>query len=193
MHLGRVLRQAREDREISQEDLAARSGVQQSAISAYERERRVPGWHAAERLFAAMGLQMRIGLEPLDTDIDAQIDQYAALSQDERVRQLPSCLQHLDEVLAGVPLVVTGAAAAALHGVPVPVRRIDLLVPDTDAAVDALCAQLRQYFSRLWDPKPSPGWARTTTQRCCASTRRPSGRSSSTRSGSPSSTGFRRP
>jgi len=153
MHIGRVLRKAREDHEVSQEHLAARSGVAQSAISAYERERRVPGWAAAERLFAALGLQMRIELEPLDADIDRQIDEYAALPRRERLRKVPACLQNLGLLLGGVPLVVTGAAAAALQDVPLAVRRVDLLVPDTDAALDALCASLRTYVARLWDPK----------------------------------------
>jgi transcriptional regulator with XRE-family HTH domain len=142
MRIGCLLRRARESRELSQEDLAELSGISQSVISAYERERKQPGWVAAERLFAAMGLQMRIELEPLDADLDRQIDAYAAMTAEERLRALPYVLKALDSHLEGIPLVVTGAAAAALHGVPVPVRRVDLLLPDTDAAVDAFCAQL---------------------------------------------------
>jgi transcriptional regulator with XRE-family HTH domain len=142
MRIGCLLRRARESRELSQEDLAELSGISQSVISAYERERKQPGWVAAERLFAAMGLQMRIELEPLDADLDRQIDAYAAMTAEERLRALPYVLKALDSHLEGIPLVVTGAAAAALHGASVPVRRVDLLLPDTDAAVDAFCAQL---------------------------------------------------
>jgi transcriptional regulator with XRE-family HTH domain len=153
VHIGRLLRQAREARELSQDDLAAMSGVRQSAISEYERERRVPGWTAARRLFAAMGLQMRIELEPLDADLDRLIDAYAALPWQERARRLPYCLKDLDGHFAGVPLVVAGAGAAALQGVPVPVNRADLLVLDTDPALQALCERLRALVARLWDPQ----------------------------------------
>lgn len=153
MRIGCLLRRARESRELSQEDLAELSGISQSVISAYERERKQPGWVAAERLFAAKGLQMRIELEPLDADLDRQIDAYAAMTAEERLRALPYVLKALDSHLEGIPLVVTGAAAAALHRVPVPVRRVDLLLPDTDAAVDAFCAQLRKYLGRLWRPE----------------------------------------
>jgi transcriptional regulator with XRE-family HTH domain len=153
VHIGRLLRQTREGSALTQEALAAASGVRQTAISAYERERRVPAWKTAERLFAAMGVQMRIELESLDADIDRQIDSYAAMSWPERARKLPYYLLRLDTQFPGVPLVVTGAAAAALHGAPVPVSRIDLLVQDTDAALKALCAPLRELLARLWDPE----------------------------------------
>jgi transcriptional regulator with XRE-family HTH domain len=153
MRIGDVLRRARESQELSQEALAAMSGVAQSVISAYERDRRQPSWVAAERLFAEMGLQMRIELEPLDADLDRQIDAYAAMTAEERLRELPYCLKELDGHFGGIPLVVTGAAAAALQGAPVPVRRVDLLILDEDAALDAFCAQLGKYFSRLWQPE----------------------------------------
>jgi transcriptional regulator with XRE-family HTH domain len=153
MRIGRLLHRTRESQELSQEELAARSGIPQSAISAYERERKQPGWAAAERLFAAMGLQMRIELEPLDADLDRQIDAYAAMPPEERTRNLPYCLKNLDENFGGIPLVVTGAAAAALQGAPVPVRRLDLLILDDDAALDAFCAELGRYFARLWQPE----------------------------------------
>jgi hypothetical protein len=100
-----------------------------------------------------MGLQMRIELEPLDADLDRLIDTYATLPWQERARRLPYCLQDLDGHFAGVPLVVTGAGAAALQGVPVPVNRADLLVVDTDPALQALCERLSALLARLWDPE----------------------------------------
>lgn len=80
-----------------------------------------------------MGLQMRIELEPLDADLDGLIDAYAALPWQERARRLPYCLEDLDGHFAGVPLVVTGAGAAALPQLPIDQVRVTLVEPPPGA------------------------------------------------------------
>jgi predicted transcriptional regulator len=55
MESGSVLRGARRDARLSQSDVARRSGVAQSVISAYESGRREPGIRTLARLVEATG------------------------------------------------------------------------------------------------------------------------------------------
>lgn len=70
-----LLRTARDMAEVTQAELAARAGVSQQSISAYETGRKDPTVTTLTRLLAAAGLEMRIRLEPLDSH-DAVLEQY---------------------------------------------------------------------------------------------------------------------
>jgi predicted nucleotidyltransferase/DNA-binding XRE family transcriptional regulator len=59
---GALLRQARKRAGLSQVDLAARAGVTQSVISAYESGQRQPSIPALARLVDAAGLELTLGL-----------------------------------------------------------------------------------------------------------------------------------
>ena len=59
---GALLRQARKRVGLSQVDLAARAGVTQSVISAYESGQRQPSIPALARLVDAAGLELTMGL-----------------------------------------------------------------------------------------------------------------------------------
>lgn len=61
---GEVLREARTRSQLSQTDLARRSGVAQSVISAYESGRREPGVHTLARLVAATGHELALEVVP---------------------------------------------------------------------------------------------------------------------------------
>lgn len=63
-----LLRQARRRASLSQSDLARRAHVAQSVISAYESSRRDPSLSTLERLVAATGHHLVLGLEP-DPDV----------------------------------------------------------------------------------------------------------------------------
>ena len=60
---GALLRQARKRAGLSQVDLAARAGVTQSVISAYEPGQRQPSIPALARLVDAAGLELTLGLQ----------------------------------------------------------------------------------------------------------------------------------
>ena len=59
---GALLRQARKRAGLSQVDLAARAGVTQSVISAYESGQRQPSIPALARLVGAAGFELTLGL-----------------------------------------------------------------------------------------------------------------------------------
>ncbi len=59
---GALLRQARKRAGLSQVDLAARAGVTQSVISAYESGQRQPSIPALTRLVGAAGFELTLGL-----------------------------------------------------------------------------------------------------------------------------------
>ena len=59
---GALLRQARQRADLSQVDLAARAGVTQSVISAYESGQRQPSIPALARLVNATGFELTLGL-----------------------------------------------------------------------------------------------------------------------------------
>jgi uncharacterized protein len=61
---GAVLRDARTRARLSQADVARRSGVAQSVISAYESGRREPGVQTLARLVAATGHQLVLDVVP---------------------------------------------------------------------------------------------------------------------------------
>jgi predicted nucleotidyltransferase/DNA-binding XRE family transcriptional regulator len=60
-----VIREARRRARLSQTDVARRSGVAQSVISAYESGRREPGVETFARLVEATGHQLEFALVPL--------------------------------------------------------------------------------------------------------------------------------
>jgi uncharacterized protein len=59
---GALLRQARKRAVLSQVDLAARAGVTQSVISAYESGQRQPSLPVLARLVDAAGFELTLGL-----------------------------------------------------------------------------------------------------------------------------------
>ncbi len=133
MDTAELLRQARARSDLTQAEVARRSGTDPSVLSAYERGRRLPSIATLDRLLAVCGLQLHAELEPLHADLDRQIDQLAALDPHARLLRAARWGQDVPEALAALvgsdtPFAVTGPAAALLLGVPVPVARIDLTV-----------------------------------------------------------------
>lgn len=59
---GALIRQARQGARLSQTDLARRAGVAQSVISAYEADRREPGFRTLVKLIEATGHQLAVEL-----------------------------------------------------------------------------------------------------------------------------------
>jgi uncharacterized protein len=62
---GAVLRDARERARLSQTDVARRSGIAQSVISAYESGRREPGVRTLARLVKATGHELELDVVPV--------------------------------------------------------------------------------------------------------------------------------
>jgi len=64
MALGEVFRHAREQRRLSQRELAVRAGLSSSFITRLERDLTNPTWQTIEKLAAVLGAEPRLRLVP---------------------------------------------------------------------------------------------------------------------------------
>jgi hypothetical protein len=84
-----------------------------------------------DRLFDALGRQLRVTVEDRDADLDAGMD--GAVNADDRLAGELHTARILTRRLdPGVAFLLDGQLAAALHGVPVKVRRTDLAFAEDD-------------------------------------------------------------
>lgn len=84
-----------------------------------------------ERLFRALGQQLRLDVEPLDADLDDAID-LARRQDPEAVAIQLEGLASLLRRAPGLGYVIDGELAALLHGVPIRTQRYDLAVAQDD-------------------------------------------------------------
>jgi transcriptional regulator with XRE-family HTH domain len=143
--LGAALRHQRELRNLRQTDLAERAEVSQGAVARAERGDRA-ALPMVEKLFAALGLQLRIELEPLDAQVDAALDKLAARPLAEHIAELR--LAEIADQLADLPFAFDGATAAVLQGAPLPGRLVHLAMEWS--AADAFTAWLEGHYGQRW-------------------------------------------
>lgn len=74
---GRLLKEARSRRGISQQRLATRAGTTQSAISRIERDRVSPSVETLRSLLHLVGEDLVLGVEPRDAGIDRTLNRGA--------------------------------------------------------------------------------------------------------------------
>jgi transcriptional regulator with XRE-family HTH domain len=129
--LGRLIRQEREAANLSLADLAARAGISQNNLGRIERATLAPSLETMEKIFLALGLQLRLDVEPLDDDLGTQLERLSWLPLTERLER--SGLSHLLTTLDNVAFVLDGALAANLLGVPLPVDALDLVLTWADS------------------------------------------------------------
>jgi transcriptional regulator with XRE-family HTH domain len=151
--VGARLRRVREHAGLTQQQLADRCGIRQSAISAIENGHRSPTIRQIEGLFRALGLDVWMFTESHRDDIDVLMDEFAGLDPMARLDRaylfFPWRLWLPGLVALGA--VVGGRVAAVLQGATVPADCLEVFVPDDDHAVDTLVRLLHQ---------------RMTTRRC---------------------------
>ncbi|MFC4107716.1 helix-turn-helix domain-containing protein [Micromonospora zhanjiangensis] len=139
--IGRLLRDERERAGLSQGALAYRAGASQQCVSRFETGVSAPTTMLVDRLFAALGQQVRIDLEPLDADLDEEIARAATANAswvETRVHDMRYLLRQVPELA----YLVDGELAAALHGVPIRPGRIELAFADgdRDRVADWICS-----------------------------------------------------
>ena len=157
MNIGTMLRDRRDKAALTQSELARRAGVSQSTISAVERGTRRPSLTLIGRVLAALGLQIRLGVEQLeepDADLDAAIEAVRATLLVDRLSGFRFDGAALLRMLAPAEPVVEGSAGAILHGAPVPGRAWDIAVER--ARLDALTDVIRRSYAERW----SDVWSR---------------------------------
>lgn len=147
--LGTTLRRQRESQRLTQQALASLAGTSQAAIARIERGDRAPSVPMLERLFTALGVQLTIGVEPLDAHVDAAIGRQTETALVDRIAD--ASIDKVAVALADIPHVFHGASAALLHGVPVPVEAFDLALAWRDA--EAFTAWLDRRYGRRWHEK----------------------------------------
>lgn len=149
--LGRLLRLERERRGWSQRTLAARAATSQQCVSRFEQGTADPTTVVIERLFRALGQQLRLDVEAVDADLDGDIESARAHGVDAIVLRL----QNLGILLrrsSGLQYLVDGELAARLQGVPIPATRFDLAVAQDD--LPSLSSWVREMPNwRRWDER----------------------------------------
>ncbi|WP_194823608.1 helix-turn-helix domain-containing protein, partial [Micromonospora sp. S-DT3-3-22] len=127
-----LLRRERGAQRLTQQQLADRAGTSQSAVARVERGGRVPSLDLVERLFAALGRQLAVTTEQLDSHLDAEMDKLAGRSTADRIDELG--LDRLLDRLGELPHLLTGGTAALLQGAPVPLDAVEIAVRWRDSA-----------------------------------------------------------
>lgn len=129
--------------------MAALAEVDQAAVARFERGERAPTIAVLERLLAAMDVQLVIGVEPLDAQLDARIDGLAARPIAERIDGLG--LDRLLDRLTDFPQVITGSTAALLQGAPVPVDALEIALRWQDSK--AFTHWLETHYGQRWNAR----------------------------------------
>lgn len=142
MDVGALVRRARRESGLTQHALAELAGVQRQTVTGIESGRRRPSLETLVGLLAAAGLQMRVELEPLDSDVRRLIEERRALAEPSAdvvgAWRLFTTLLEMDAVAYRVE----GLAAAALIGAPVAVPTIQVALAATDATYEWLARHL---------------------------------------------------
>lgn len=148
--IGRLLREEREKAAWTQLAFAKQVNTSQQWLSKVERGTAAPTTATVERLFAALGMKLRVTVVPLEADLDERIDALASASDEDRADVIRRHSVMLSR-LAGVRYVFNGRLAAFLQGAPVPAKRLELAITAADLA--ALSAAIRTINCLRWDER----------------------------------------
>lgn len=131
MDAGTVVRRAREAACLSQASLAELSGMSRAGVNEIETGKRSPTVRTLDRLLAACGLQLRVGLEPLRAELDERVAAYTGGDVPGLTDSWADIADGLDDLRAAgmlraprrgpVTWAVDGSAALVLHGFAAPV------------------------------------------------------------------------
>lgn len=133
---------------LSQEQFAHRVGLTQSGLSRIETGRRNLDWATLVRLLAFFDLQPVLATESVDASLDVVLDREAMRGQWDWFDDLPDgrlLLRMLDEL----PLTADGSFGARMHGLPVTVGEVDLLVDPVHKALPTVNTWLGGWFAQV--------------------------------------------
>jgi transcriptional regulator with XRE-family HTH domain len=114
--IGHLLRAERQARRMSQAALARAAGTSQQSVSQLETGRFAPTTAVVERVFAALGWRLRLDVEPLDAELDAEVARAAEQTAEDVELVLEDLASLLRRRPKKLPYLVDGELAARLHG-----------------------------------------------------------------------------
>jgi transcriptional regulator with XRE-family HTH domain len=171
MDVAALLKQARTEVELSQRQLARQLGVPSSTLSRYETGSALPSLPMLDRILAACGKDLQGTLVHRHADLDADLDRLGSLSHYARLSDIDLLTPRFVDQLGKLGSVLIGGAwAAALHGIPREHDHGRLWVAGDDEAITALAAFLHRQMARIREegefcgPEVRPGtFARNPT------------------------------
>ncbi len=149
MEIAALIKQARQDAQVTQKELGRRVGRSRESISQLEAGVRTPSFASLEEILAALGKQMKVELEPLDADVRQQIVEHR--HDPDLPGRVWFAVEGIED-LADLDLRVEGLAAAALLGAPVTVGDPQIAVAHTERSMEWLADKLRHDRIRLRPP-----------------------------------------
>jgi transcriptional regulator with XRE-family HTH domain len=143
----RLLQKEREAAGLTPAELATKAGVSAASVTKTERGTAVPSVENLEKLFTALGLRLRLSVEPAD-DAGAQGDKLAWLPLTTRLERagVAQLLRTLDA--EAIPYVIDGGLAATLQDVQLPVEALEIDVAWRD--VNAFTGWLIRRLAYRW-------------------------------------------
>ena len=150
MEVGGLLRAARCGAGLSQRALAARAGVAASSLSRFERGAACPSLVMVERLLATCGKDAVWTLVERHADLDAELDRRAAIAPLKRLQSVGLVTWLFVQDLARLDVLVGGAWAASLHGIPHEGDHGVLWCSGDEQAVVAFAALLQRHIALFY-------------------------------------------
>ena len=138
-------------RRLTLQELAERSGVSVSSISAIERGTRKLTLPLADRILGAMELDLHLETQPMWDAIDAAIAEAAGLPLKERIADWKIEFTSFVSWFAETPYIADGLMAAALQAAPVPVTAFEMVVSRDGDTLDRLTDLFDEMRASRWN------------------------------------------
>jgi transcriptional regulator with XRE-family HTH domain len=150
--LGRILAIERQKAHMTQDTLARRAGVARQQVSRFETGATEATTRLVETLFGTLGLQLRLDVEQIDSELDEEIAKARKDGPELLERTLANWAFHWRMTDKPFPVVIDGPFAAQLQGVPILAKGLDIIMKERDA--DLLTYWLRRMNGpRRWDER----------------------------------------
>lgn len=150
MQIPELVRTARRGAGLSQRALAARAGVAASTLSRVESGSVPPSLDLLDRLLAGCGKDAVWTLVDRHADLDAELDRCARLAPLDRLSSVGIVTWLFVEQLAALDVLLGGAWAASLHGIPHEGDVGVLWSSADDDALEALAGLLLRQIALLY-------------------------------------------
>lgn len=150
MDIAGLLREARHGTGLTQRALAARLGIASSSLSRFESGATQPSLAMVERVLTGCGKDAQWTLVQRHADLDAELARRAALPPHERLRSVALLTKYFVADLAELDVLVGGAWAASLHGLPHENDHGRLWYSGSEEGIAGLAGLLRRRIALLY-------------------------------------------